>query len=529
MSFEWMRRIEPRPPYGDLQRGFRNEVADPVWMLSRQWQLGEHVGEDAGAPVGVTFEVAHTPLEPVAGQDPTVVPAEAILEGSALDWWTIGRRIRVGRFVAARLGPRQRTWAAFTGPLPEPYGDAFVGDVDGLAAWRRGYLKSTDPALRGFTATRPDFWNDSTLDHSSQFPVGNATLTVDGHAGGEMDWYTADADRPVAAPAMATTAEVVPVRLQYPGAPLPRIWQIEDHAVDIGGYPPDRSHLGTALLIELVTDHANDWFMVPVPPPPLAAGRKADPSVGVVVTFGKVTVRNSFDEVSTLTVPPNQDLGDPVPSVDEPTGPWSLFRTTGLDRSSLVIWPTAATPLTGPVLDDIVLGVDEDADLIWAVELRADGVDLASDALATQALADGRRTGSREFTWLPTTALPEHWHPYRIEQVGSGSAERRAFVQGLVADLARKRPGVRRGPRSDLIGGVSDEAVDQGASPDGTGHVLEAHAVPYQGLRLERRYVLARGTDGQPVLWRQRARVPLLGGPVSNLRFDVFRETPPDA
>ena len=82
MTIEWMRRIEPMPPYGDLQRGFANGVADPVWMLSRQWQLGEHVGEDAGVPVGVTFEVTPTPLAPVAGQDPTVVPAEAILEGS---------------------------------------------------------------------------------------------------------------------------------------------------------------------------------------------------------------------------------------------------------------------------------------------------------------------------------------------------------------------------------------------------------------------------------------------------------------
>ena len=53
------------------------------------------------------------------------------------------------------------------------------------------------------------------------------------------------------------------MRLQYPGAPLPRVWQIEDHAVDIGGYPPDRSHLATALLIELVSDHASDWFMAP--------------------------------------------------------------------------------------------------------------------------------------------------------------------------------------------------------------------------------------------------------------------------
>lgn len=115
-------------------------------------------------------------------------------------------------------------------------------------------------------------------------------------------------------------------------------------------------------------------------------------------------------------MPANQDLGDPDPGPVDPVGPWSLFRTKRLDRSSLVIWPTAATPLTGPVLDDVVLGVDEDADLMWAVELRADGVDLASDALASEALADGRRTGSRKFTWIPTTALPEPGIP-----IGSSS------------------------------------------------------------------------------------------------------------
>ena len=57
------------------------------------------------------------------------------------------------------------------------------------------------------------------------------------------------------------------MRLQYPGSPLPRLWQIEDHAVDIGGFPPDRAHLATALLIELVSEHASDWFMAPVPAP----------------------------------------------------------------------------------------------------------------------------------------------------------------------------------------------------------------------------------------------------------------------
>ena len=88
------------------------------------------------------------------------------------------------------------------------------------------------------------------------------------------------------------------------------------------------------------------------------------------------------------------------------------------------------------------------------------------------------------------------------------------FVQGLVADLSQSPPVARAPARSELIGG-------------GAGHELDATAVPNQGLRLDRRYALARGTDGSPVLWRQRRRVPLMAGPVSHLRFDLLREAPP--
>jgi len=48
--------------------------------------------------------------------------------------------------------------------------------------------------------------------------------------------------------------------------------------------------------------------------------------------------------------------------------------------------------------------------------------------------------------------------------------------------------------------------------------------VPSLGLRLERRYMLARGTDGQPVLWSQRRRLPLLAPPALGVRFDLMQE-----
>ncbi len=507
MTWEIYRRLEPVPPYTDVQRGFSAELADPLWMLGRQWQVGEHAGEDAGTPTVVELNVAHTPLEPVAGLDPTVVPAEALVEGSTEDWWTIGRRIRVGRLLAAGLTDQQRVDNGL-GPLPAPYGDSFTGEVDGRALWRAGLIAAADPAVAGLV-DRPDFWQPATLTHEASVPVGGATLRIAGHDGGDVDWYTADADAPIAAPVFAVR-QVIPQRLRYPGAPAPRWWQLEDSAVDIGGFPPDRSHLATALLIELICDHANDWFTIPVPSPaPPAGGGMPPPSSGVVVTLQGTRVRDSFDEWWDLTIPPGD--GDPPAAADEAPGPWSLFRTAGFDRSSLVVWPTATTPLTGAAIDDVLLGVDEDANFLWAVELRANGLDLALSADSSAALAQTRRTGSRDFTWAPSTVMPEHWHPYRIES--RPAPARRVFVQGLVADLSQAPPFPRAGAQSELIGA-------------GDGHEIASSAVPNQGLRLERRYVLARGTDGRPVLWRQRRRVPVLAGPVSHLRFDPLIEGP---
>jgi hypothetical protein len=39
--------------------------------------------------------------------------------------------------------------------------------------------------------------------------------------------------------------------------------------------------------------------------------------------------------------------------------------------------------------------------------------------------------------------------------------------------------------------------------------------------------MLARATDGSPVLWTQRRRAPLLTPPGQRLRFDVLEPVPP--
>src|SRR6185436_18064657 len=44
-------RLEPRCRDADMQRTVNARIFDPLWMLTRQWQVGEYRGEDAGTPI----------------------------------------------------------------------------------------------------------------------------------------------------------------------------------------------------------------------------------------------------------------------------------------------------------------------------------------------------------------------------------------------------------------------------------------------------------------------------------------------
>jgi len=505
-------RLEPLAPLTDFRNGLRARVADPVWFLTRQWQLGERQGEDASSPVSVSVSVTHEPLRYAPRRpdlDPTRMAAEPLVEAEPVDWWTIGRRVRLGRAAAPLLPalPARQLALLRIGVLPSPY-DALSGELDGRAIFQAGLLPGH--TLWDDVPSPPaDNWSPRRLTHDAQFNAGSRGLNISDHDGGDLDWFSADAGATVLRPEGGTPAvppaprQVLASRLSYPGAPNPRWWQIEDQAVDIGAFSPDRSHLGTALLLDVVLAHADDWFWFPVPAPLPGADGSEPPSAGVLVTLRETVVTDSFGDTWTLAPPP----------VDGPNA-WSLFHTKGLDPGALLIWPVAVAPHAGPLLDDISLGIDEDANAAWAVELRADGRVLLPDDRTDEAVRETAHTGTRAFRYLPATTLPAHWHPYRRAAGGGLSGD---WQQGLVADLSAALPRLRPGPVSRLIGGPSGAGF-------GRGHEIAAEAIASSGIALRRRARLARDTEGRPVLWVERSRAPLAGPPVSHLRFDVMAE-----
>ena len=108
-------RLEARPRTHELRPRAAAEVRDALWMLTKQWQMGEFRGSDAGSPVFAKLQIDTTRLtkyRPDAQADPAVrarraarsqgrAPAGAARPSPA------GRsrfdlRLAMGRAVAAR-------------------------------------------------------------------------------------------------------------------------------------------------------------------------------------------------------------------------------------------------------------------------------------------------------------------------------------------------------------------------------------------------------------------------------------------
>ena len=429
MIFDVLLRLEPDPHQRDLARGWAAELADPAWLLGRQWQMGEHQGEDASSPVrrgdhrrGPRRSSRRRAARPRPGD--RARPGD--LESEPDDWWTPGRRVRIGRAVAAQRRRRHGVTLPADGPstlagLPvalrrastAPARTAARCGSTRRAAARPGRVVVRQPARR---RTEPvDLWDPAELAYTATLPAGDTTL----------DHHPARRRRPrlVPAPTPPPPSARPPPRRHSPDPPpggcATRARRCRAGGRSrtprsaIGGQAPDRANLATLVLVDLIVNHSDDWFTVDLPA-----------RAGQIITLDQVTVIDSFGDPWPLTAPKD----------------WSLFahhRARPGVASSL--WATARTPLAGPVLDEVVIGIDEDANLVWAVEQVVAGRTMPTPSAAAHAAARPGRPGRPADVLLPA----DDADPARtgIPTSSTSSTGRRRFVQGRAADLSGPHAG----------------------------------------------------------------------------------------
>ncbi len=567
MTFE---RIEAHARSVEIDEALQSQVADPLWMLGRQWQVGEFHGDDAAQPAAVRMRAGSTRLVSFKGARmerpaavPQDVPLEAVIESSPVERVGMagmrasaeaGRRL-MRRFREAGLHDvADRLAEAF--PLSMP--DHLLGEnaragaaarmlarggVDGHAlgsarADRLGRILRDVPAARRdaageihrawrseLPADRAEAWEPQRLEYSFSVAAwtdtGEKTLVADEHHGGHLDWYSFDVSGNEddlhgisRQPLQPHEVTAIPTPVRYHGMPAGRWWEFEDGEVHFGDIDAGPSELYSMALAEFATVYSDDWFYVPLRLQRGTLSRVLQ--IDVIDTMGGVT-----------TIEPTTQL-DHQRAPDGPR-PFRLFELAGDPHIAeerapyLLLPPVVATSMSGAAIERVVFARDEGANLAWGVERLIEGplgraIDRGeafrsrprSGADETSADTEPRRYGEEVWRYRLESAAPPWWIPFipqRVEPDSPQTILRRARLHSW--DDIDDRAHV--GPRGTLL---------QPTSP----MTLFEEEVPRSGAIVERSWQFARTVEGGYVRWLQRSKRNGRDERSSGLRWDVLEE-----
>lgn len=235
-------RVDGIPRAHDMSRALRAEVRDPLWMLARQWQMGEFIGDDAGSPVFAKLQLATTRLTTYKPGDESeqpfddTVPLEARVEQRPIPFiagtqaLSLDIRLLMGRYWQKLLKKNtldgtyaNRFLTAFPIDEPDPTTPADASVCAHREAWQY-QLAFAGRALDGYP------WFKWLVDHPAprDFTTVPAPLVIDS---GDFDvmetlaeryinWFNQLIDQPITPQENAWE----PSRLEYRfgcSAPVP--------------------------------------------------------------------------------------------------------------------------------------------------------------------------------------------------------------------------------------------------------------------------------------------------------------------
>ncbi|WP_346236777.1 hypothetical protein ABDK00_013945 [Niabella insulamsoli] len=545
-------RLEGLPRTDEFDRTLRAEVADPLWMLCRQWQLGEFQGEDAGTAYQAKILSEHQQpglvqfKENSFAYDASASPLEPFIEneGPDIDFYL---RLQMGRQFCKFLkdSALQDLQPDFSRQYPltadvhaedrealyltQSVGDSMPDGYQLLQAIEDGSYASFVnhlPAIAATTAEQligevaPQFekWfhylYPSHNDHKNAWmpnrmqynfgmelphPEGRQTVILDAEAyvSGKIDWMTFDENRkPLNSTRPATdkpetlVQTFMPTPLQYSGMPHPRFWQMEDSRVDLGKIQTGTSGLLSLLVAEYGLTYSNDWFVLPY-----------EMQMNTLCEVKGIMVTDVFGQ--NILVEPT--FKDPEMNWHE----FACFRHTERQnltspRNRFYLAPASYKIQQGDPLEQINFMRDEMTNMVWAIESI-----VPSAAGGNRQIKANAKRYEEQFTpadpeakirYLLGTSVPENWIP---------------FVP-VHKDLARQEVRLQRARIPNAPPPLSKLLTEQ---PPGK-HLIEEEEVPRAGVIVKRSYKRTRWLNGATFLWIGRTKTTGKGEGWSGLMFD---------
>jgi hypothetical protein len=574
-------RQEGRPRTENFKRALQAEIRDPLWMLTRQWQMGELQGDDAGTPVKAkvqiatadfdAFQAAEGPMAPMPAQVPLETLAERrnIPMGSDAQPLHLDLRVQVGRHFTRLLQdahleayiPAYRGAYRFTLPEPDDPGAdqvyahreawqqyaAIAGRAmdgyklyqylaegapqaasDGIALLDPGHQQKLDELGRELQrwfeglytqpGDQPEAWSPPRLEYRFACTAGGEEVTAPEYGQTAPDWYVFDRSQSGTAAGSATVRTLLPAPIEFDGMPDTRWWAFEDRKTNFGDVSAGTTDLAKLLLLEFALVYANDWFVIPFRLP-INTTARVD---GLVVT-------NTFGETTWID-PSGSRPGDGWQR-------WQMFSLAGAaaERPTLLLPALTAKTQEGDPVEEVNFIRDEMANMVWGVEcaiplITGQGRAGRESALELRAHHEKRvaaigpvapeRPFAARVSYQAMTDVPEHWIPFLPVHVPGDNRQ----IQLQRSKMLRIIPGDTRAPepvpaRTSLLRVGLDQSPRRP-------YFLHEEEVLRAGLRVTQSFQRTRWTGGQVYVWLAAAKQTGRGEASSGLAFDRLSDVP---
>ncbi len=417
--------LRSRTRSNNMTQSMSMQVHDPLWMLARQWQLGEFRGNNAGTAMAVRCKIKQSSLS-VGKTGNTVIkdkPLEYYVERTNIEISPL-IRVEAARYYIKLLKKMHGEEVDLTSlmteyPLSEEnssnsskdsssFNKCGVDDNDLRLKARElnvqltkflnafkdrafdGYklyldllkLKNEGKAKSSASGVDATFikwfehrylpnsedsssWDIKKLSYDASLESRYGKLNAKDYRGGRLSWYSFDNESAIdSTDGTEETIHSLPTLATYPGAPTKRLWEFEDYKVYMGQSTDENQTQGNVLLMQYASMYSNDWMLIPLK---TQLGKYVQvKELEVWDTFGqKYSAGNINSSKQTTGI---EDKGSST--YDQR---WRMFNiapetNNGKEMGGLLLPPCFASTIESKPVEEVNFVRDEMANMVWGIE-----------------------------------------------------------------------------------------------------------------------------------------------------------------
>ena len=429
-------RIEGRTRDNDITEALRFRVHDPLWMLTRQWQMGEFRGNNVGTAMAVKCRVAQDTCQ----KDPIEPVTECINQ-------PIDLLVRVESAIYALDLIRQyaqcpaATFKSFAAFLLKSYPikweqEELILDSDLTTAHERGLNKCRQKFVNAYKgkafdgyqlyvvlknymktkkqndnhifsqakkqnidlklssaninkimnayvewfqkkyipgAAQNTCWQERDLCYEAKISAGSEQYVGTQYQGGRVSWHTFDYKSSGKAAAYRNVSNVLSLPTLASYAGAPNKRLWEFEDHKVFmGNSVEQQSDANLVFMKFATMYGNDWMLIPL-----------QTEIGKTISVVSIEVKDTFGD--TININGNSRAGA-NDSVGKNQERWQMYTNSlqntedGSAANSLFFTPQLAATLEGDPIEEVQMLRDEMANMVWGVEtLISDGCGTSLD------------------------------------------------------------------------------------------------------------------------------------------------------